>query len=235
MTLGPAIRGHLIPCPLRGAVPGPPGWQPDTASRDRAPDFVLLKCLLVPASPTGRPRRLQRYLQSGEFDQLRDFPIFESNFVQVTRLGEVANEVTMGVAASSPALELPDLLLLAGPDKENGHLQLFGLFPLKFVQLFVHDESRCQLEVKLNTSRTFYLRLRAPLETRDREFGQWVRLLYRLRFLSASAVPFTQEHQVLEDEDEEGDDDEVEAQREWKEPQGVEARLDPKTSELWGL
>ncbi|EAW71868.1 family with sequence similarity 71 member E1 [Homo sapiens] len=145
------------------------------------------------ASPTGRPRRLQRYLQSGEFDQFRDFPIFESNFVQVTRLGEVANEVTMGVAASSPALELPDLLLLAGPAKENGHLQLFGLFPLKFVQLFVHDKSRCQLEVKLNTSRTFYLQLRAPLKTRDREFGQWVRLLYRLRFLSASAVPFTQE------------------------------------------
>ncbi|XP_033080117.1 protein FAM71E1 isoform X2 [Trachypithecus francoisi] len=178
------------------------------------------------ASPTGRPRRLQRYLQSGEFDQLRDFPIFESNFVQVTRLGEVANEVTMGVAASSPALELPDLLLLAGPDKENARLQLFGLFPLKFVQLFVHDESQCQLEVKLNTSRTFYLQLRAPLETRNQEFGQWVRLLYRLRFLSASAVPFTREHQVLEDEDEEGDDDE---------PQGVEARLDPKTSELWGL
>ncbi|PNI16538.1 FAM71E1 isoform 3, partial [Pan troglodytes] len=81
------------------------------------------------ASPTGRPRRLQRYLQSGEFDQFRDFPIFESNFVQVTRLGEVANEVTMGVAASSPALELPDLLLLAGPAKENGHLQLFGCAP----------------------------------------------------------------------------------------------------------
>ncbi|PNI16536.1 FAM71E1 isoform 1, partial [Pan troglodytes] len=48
---------------------------------------------------------------------------------QVTRLGEVANEVTMGVAASSPALELPDLLLLAGPAKENGHLQLFGCAP----------------------------------------------------------------------------------------------------------
>ncbi|XP_012365537.1 protein FAM71E1 [Nomascus leucogenys] len=145
------------------------------------------------ASPKGRPRRLQRYLQSGEFDQFRDFPIFESNFVQVTRLGEVANEVTMGVAASSPALELPDLLLLAGPAKENGHLQLFGLFPLKFVQLFVHDKSRCQLKVKLNTSRTFYLQLRAPLKTQDREFGQWVRLLYRLHFLSASTVPFTQE------------------------------------------
>ncbi|KAJ8789764.1 hypothetical protein J1605_021722 [Eschrichtius robustus] len=80
----------------------------------------------VPACPTRQPGRLQRHLLSGEFDQLRDLPIFESNFVQVTRLGEVANKVTMGVAASSPALELPDLLLLAGPAKENGRLQLFG-------------------------------------------------------------------------------------------------------------
>ncbi|XP_076987182.1 Golgi-associated RAB2 interactor protein 5A isoform X3 [Tamandua tetradactyla] len=81
---------------------------------------------LAPARPRRRPGRLQRHLLSGEFDELRDFPIFESNFVQVTRLGEVANKVTMGVAASSPALELPDLLLLAGPSKENGDLQLFG-------------------------------------------------------------------------------------------------------------
>lgn len=34
---------------------------------------------------------------------------------QVTRSGEVANRVTVGVAASSPSLELPDLLLLARP------------------------------------------------------------------------------------------------------------------------
>ncbi|KAB0396578.1 hypothetical protein E2I00_005857, partial [Balaenoptera physalus] len=86
---------------------------------------------LVPACPTRQPGRLQRHLLSGEFDQLRDLPIFESNFVQVTRLGEVANKVTMGVAASSPALELPDLLLLAGPAKENGRLQLFGFKPWK--------------------------------------------------------------------------------------------------------
>ncbi|KAI4534852.1 hypothetical protein MG293_015712 [Ovis ammon polii] len=163
---------------------------------------------LVPACPTGRPGRLQRHLLSGEFDQLRDFPIFESNFVQVTRLGEVANKVTMGVAASSPALELPDLLLLAGPAKENGHLQLFGLFPLQFVQLFVHDESRWQLKVKFRTGRAFYLQLRAPPESRDREFGQWVRLLYRLRFHSAQgAVPFTQDYSALED-DEDDDEDE---------------------------
>uniref|UniRef100_A0A8C3WAN1 Golgi associated RAB2 interactor 5A n=1 Tax=Catagonus wagneri TaxID=51154 RepID=A0A8C3WAN1_9CETA len=187
-----------------------------------------------PACPKGRPGRLQRHLLSGEFDQLRDFPIFESNFVQVTRLGEVANKVTMGVAASSPALELPDLLLLAGPTKENGRLQLFGLFPLQFVQLFVHDESRRELKVKFRTGRAFYLQLRAPPETRDREFGQWVRLLYRLRFHSAQgAVPFTQEYSALEDDDDEDDEDEDMTEQE--ELQAMEARLDPQTSELWGL
>ncbi|VTJ73948.1 Hypothetical predicted protein [Marmota monax] len=128
--------------------------------------------------------------------------------MQVTRFGEVANKVTMGVAASSPALELPDLLLLAGPAKENGRLQLLGLFPLQFVQLFVHDECRRQLKVKFSTGRVFYLQLRAPPETRDREFGQWVRLLYRLHFHSAEgAVPFTQEYALEDDDDDDDDDD----------------------------
>ncbi|XP_072463124.1 Golgi-associated RAB2 interactor protein 5A isoform X2 [Notamacropus eugenii] len=76
-----------------------------------------------------RPGRLQRHLCSGEFDQLCDFPMFESNFVQVTRFGEVANKVTMGVAATSPALELPDILLLAGPSPGKGGLQLFEQAP----------------------------------------------------------------------------------------------------------
>uniref|UniRef100_A0A8D2DVT4 Golgi associated RAB2 interactor 5A n=1 Tax=Sciurus vulgaris TaxID=55149 RepID=A0A8D2DVT4_SCIVU len=195
---------------------------------------------LFPAYPKGRPGRLQRHLLSGEFDQLRDFPIFESNFVQVTRFGEVANKVTMGVAASSPALELPDLLLLAGPAKENGRLQLLGLFPLQFVQLFVHDECRRQLKVKFRTGRAFYLQLRAPPETRDREFGQWVRLLYRLRFHSAEgAVPFTQEYSALEDEGEDEDEDEDEDEEAVRlggeELQATEVRLDPQASELWGL
>ncbi|XP_039734504.1 Golgi-associated RAB2 interactor protein 5A isoform X2 [Pteropus medius] len=203
----------------------------------RPPNFDPLERALVPACPTGRPGRLQRHLLSGEFDQLRDFSIFESNFVQVTRLGEVANKVTMGVAASSPALELPDLLLLAGPAKENGHLQLFGLFPLQFIQLFVHNESRWQLKVKFRTGRAFYLQLRAPPETRDREFGQWVRLLYRLRFHSAEgAVPFTQEYSALEDwEEGDEDEDEDEDPAEGRELQATEARLDPLASELWGL
>lgn len=74
---------------------------------------------------------------------------------------------------------------------------------MQFVQLFVHDESRWQLKVKFRTGRAFYLELRAQRETLDREFGQWVRLLYRLRFHSAQgAVPFTQEYSAQEDEDE---------------------------------
>ncbi|XP_045056169.2 Golgi-associated RAB2 interactor protein 5A isoform X1 [Desmodus rotundus] len=163
---------------------------------------------LVPASPTGRPGRLQRYLLCGEFDQLRDFSIFESNFVQVTRLGEVANKVTMGVAASSPALELPDLLLLAGPAKENGRLQLSGLFPLQFVQLFVHNERHCQLKVKFQTGRAFYLQLRGPPKTRNRKFCQWVRLLYLLHFHSArGAVPFPQKYSAGNTTDKEEDED----------------------------
>ncbi|XP_055267482.1 Golgi-associated RAB2 interactor protein 5A isoform X1 [Moschus berezovskii] len=209
------------------------GYEPKPAfgGAGEAGPGVMAERPLVPACPTGRPGRLQRHLLSGEFDQLRDFPIFESNFVQVTRLGEVANKVTMGVAASSPALELPDLLLLAGPAKENGHLQLFGLFPLQYVQLFVHDESRWQLKVKFRTGRAFYLQLRAPPESLDREFGQWVRLLYRLRFHSAEgAVPFTQDYSALED-DEDDEDGDLPA----GELQAMEARLDPQMSELWGL
>ncbi|KAM9033533.1 Golgi-associated RAB2 interactor protein 5A [Sarcophilus harrisii] len=142
-------------------------------------------------STSPRPGRLQRYLSNGEFDQLCDFPIFESNFVQVTRFGEVANKVTMGVAATSPALELPDILLLAGPAPDKGGLQLFELIPLQFVELFIHDEKRQQLKVKLRSGRTFYLQLRAPA-SEDQEFGRWVRLLYRLRFHSGTRVPFTQ-------------------------------------------
>ncbi|XP_013364476.1 PREDICTED: protein FAM71E1 isoform X2 [Chinchilla lanigera] len=160
------------------------------------------------------PGWLQRHLLSGEFDQLRNFTVFESNFVQVTRFGEVANKVTMGVAASSPALELPDLLLLAGPTKENGCLQLLGLFPLQFVQLYIHDESRQQLKVKFCTGRAFYLQLQGPAETRDLEFGKWVRLLYHLHFQAGQgAVPFTQE---WGDEDEETGGDQEDREWDWR-------------------
>lgn len=99
---------------------------------------------------------------------------------------------------------------------------------MQFVQLFVHDESRWQLKVKFRTGRAFYLELRAQHETLDREFGQWVRLLYRLRFRSAlGAVPFTQKYSAQEDEDEDLTEEEEEELR------TMEARLNPQASELW--
>ncbi|XP_035868503.1 protein FAM71E1 isoform X2 [Phyllostomus discolor] len=92
-----------------------------------------------------------------------------------------------------------------------------SLFPLQFVQLFVHDERHCQLKVKFQTGRTFYLQLRGPPKTRNRKFGQWVRLLYRLRFHSArGAEPFRPKYWAAntwdqeEDQDDEDDEDDDE-------------------------
>ncbi|KAL8176225.1 UNVERIFIED_CONTAM: hypothetical protein K2H54_026126 [Gekko kuhli] len=146
---------------------------------------------------------LYKCLASGEYGELKNCPLFESNFVQVTRSGEVANRVTVGVAASSYSLELPDLLLLARPVEypneectcehpeiilvPREELQLFALLPLKFVRLYVHDESRYQLKVSLANGRKFYLQLLAHPQKLDYLFGQWIRLLYRLRFYRTDA------------------------------------------------
>nr|XP_045056171.2 Golgi-associated RAB2 interactor protein 5A isoform X2 [Desmodus rotundus] len=83
-----------------------------------------------------------------------------------------------------------------------------SLFPLQFVQLFVHNERHCQLKVKFQTGRAFYLQLRGPPKTRNRKFCQWVRLLYLLHFHSArGAVPFPQKYSAGNTTDKEEDED----------------------------
>lgn len=105
------------------------------------------------------------------------------------------------------------------------------LFPLQFVQLFVHDESRQQLKVKFRTGRAFYLQLRAPAETRDREFGRWVRLLYRLRYHSpACAVPFTHEDTAPEEDEEDEEEEEEEGEDGQRPP---EVRVGPRARGCW--
>uniref|UniRef100_A0A8C8S154 Family with sequence similarity 71 member E1 n=1 Tax=Pelusios castaneus TaxID=367368 RepID=A0A8C8S154_9SAUR len=141
--------------------------------------------------------QLQRCLAGGEYGQLQDCPLFESDFLQVTKSGDVASRVTLGIAATSPCLELPDLMLLARPvplslgspchypqrlPTPGEELELFGLLPLQFVRLSIHDERQHRLKVRLASGRTFYLQLLAPPAQLERVFGQWVRLLYRLRF-----------------------------------------------------
>lgn len=74
--MGPAMRR---PLPRVRPVSG----ESYLASWGGCQPFAPADRPVVPAYAPCRPGRLQRHLLSGEFDQLRDFPIFESNFVQV--------------------------------------------------------------------------------------------------------------------------------------------------------
>lgn len=74
--MGPAMRRPLPRMRPRSEFMYLASW--DGCSR-----FAPADRPLAPAYAPCRPGRLQRHLLSGEFDQLRDFPIFESNFVQV--------------------------------------------------------------------------------------------------------------------------------------------------------
>uniref|UniRef100_A0A8C6Y8W7 Golgi associated RAB2 interactor 5A n=1 Tax=Naja naja TaxID=35670 RepID=A0A8C6Y8W7_NAJNA len=134
---------------------------------------------------------LRRCLDSGEYGALKDCHLYESNFLQVTKAGDIATRVTMGIAASSAHLEMPDLMLLARPVP----CLTERLLPLKFVRLYIHDESRFQLKVRLANGRTFYLQLLTHPLRQNEVFGHWVRLLYRLRFYRSNA-PLTYEKET---------------------------------------
>nr|XP_006013469.2 PREDICTED: protein FAM71C-like isoform X1 [Latimeria chalumnae] len=66
-----------------------------------------------------RGGHLQKYLYNGEYDHFRHIPIFESDFIQVSKKGGILDIhkkvtlVTIGVMATSPALMLPNIMLLA--------------------------------------------------------------------------------------------------------------------------
>uniref|UniRef100_A0A670ZMI6 Golgi associated RAB2 interactor 5A n=1 Tax=Pseudonaja textilis TaxID=8673 RepID=A0A670ZMI6_PSETE len=138
---------------------------------------------------------LRRCLDSGEYGALKDCFLYESNFLQVTKAGDVATRVTMGIAASSIHLEMPDLMLLARPERDDSKNPRWQLLPLKFVRLYIHDESRFQFKVRLANGRTFYLQLLAHPLRQDEVFGHWIRLLYRLRFYRSNA-PLTYEKET---------------------------------------
>uniref|UniRef100_A0A8B9MN98 Golgi associated RAB2 interactor protein-like Rab2B-binding domain-containing protein n=1 Tax=Accipiter nisus TaxID=211598 RepID=A0A8B9MN98_9AVES len=96
-----------------------------------------------------------------------------------------ASRVTVGIAATSPLLPLPDLMLLARPvpasPPDTEELQLFGLLPLSCVRLSLHSRRRHQLRARLVTGRTFYLQLLASPRRLRRLFARWIRLLFLLR------------------------------------------------------
>nr|XP_058915163.1 Golgi-associated RAB2 interactor protein 4-like [Kogia breviceps] len=148
---------------------------------------------------------LQQQLYNGEYDIFKYAPIFESDFIQITKRGHVIDMhncvcmVTVGIASTSPVLPLPDIMLLARratgceqhaehsqPTKGKSHkvaktLELTRLLPLKFVRIYMHDREKRQLRVKFATGRSFYLQLCAPLDVQEDLFAYWEELIYLLR------------------------------------------------------
>uniref|UniRef100_A0A8C4VUI6 Golgi associated RAB2 interactor protein-like Rab2B-binding domain-containing protein n=1 Tax=Gopherus evgoodei TaxID=1825980 RepID=A0A8C4VUI6_9SAUR len=143
---------------------------------------------------------LQKLLARGEYKPLCPAPLFESNFLQVTKQGELvdlhnrASLVTLGIAATSPALLLPDVMIIARPmERPQGGLlgpkgahirpglELTRLIPLELVSIFLHDLGEQRLKLRLATGRVYYLQLCAPRGEERPLFARWLRLIYLLR------------------------------------------------------
>uniref|UniRef100_A0A8C9Q8L7 Family with sequence similarity 71 member C n=1 Tax=Spermophilus dauricus TaxID=99837 RepID=A0A8C9Q8L7_SPEDA len=130
--------------------------------------------------------KLQQQLYKGEYAIFRYAPMFESDFIQISKRGELidvhnhARMVTMGVVRTSPCLTLPDVMLLARAKKPTQTLELTRLLPLKFVKITIHNSHKQQLHLRLATGRAFYLQLCPPSDTRDL-FAHWEYLVYILR------------------------------------------------------
>ncbi|XP_077628273.1 Golgi-associated RAB2 interactor protein 6 [Crocuta crocuta] len=162
--------------------------------------------------------KLQQQLYKGEYSIFRYAPMFESDFIQVSRKGEVIDVhnrtqmVTVGLVCTSPHLTLPDVMVLARPAAvcddynrcgpaihEKGYkptqiLELTRLLPLKFVTLSIHNGKKQQLRLKLATGRSFYLQLCSPSDTGDL-FIHWENLVYILRpplgsYSDSQTIPF---------------------------------------------
>ncbi|KAJ8777109.1 hypothetical protein J1605_014492 [Eschrichtius robustus] len=171
---------------------------------------------------------LQRQLyKGGEYDIFRYAPMFESDFIQISKKGEVIDVhnrvrmVTVGIASTSPLLPLPDVMLLARPTKvceehvryariTKGRgrkpaktLELTRLLPLKFVKISIHDREKQHLRLKLATGRTFYLQLCPSSDAREDLFFYWEKLVYLLRppVESCSSTPTVQTGDAVTIED----------------------------------
>ncbi|XP_074170196.1 Golgi-associated RAB2 interactor protein 6 [Rhinolophus sinicus] len=149
--------------------------------------------------------KLQRQLCKGEFAMFKHMPVFESDFIQVSKRGYVVDVhnsvqmVTVGITFSSPGLPIPDVMLLARPagghavsarldrgTNGKGHksaksLELTRLLPLKFITLSIFSHEKRHLQVKLATDRSFYLQLCPPADAREDVFAQWEDLIFLLR------------------------------------------------------
>ncbi|XP_042332834.1 protein FAM71B-like [Sceloporus undulatus] len=151
---------------------------------------------------------LQRQLRLGEYGLFKSSPMFESDFVQISKQGgpiEIHNQeqiVTVGITSTSPVLLIPNVLLLARrvlpPEDQKVtnrsrsyppvRYELTRLFPLRFVKITIHNAERQQLRFKLANGRTFYLQLCPDSDRREDLFDAWVRIVQLLRPPSESSL-----------------------------------------------
>lgn len=165
---------------------------------------------------------LQRQLyEGGEYDIFKYAPMFESDFIQVSKEGELIDldnrvrTVTVGVASTSPLFPLPDVMLLARPRKvcagiTKGRgckpvktLELTRLLPLNFVKISIHNREKQQLCLSLATGRTFYLQLCPSSDAQEDLFSYWEKLVSILRppVDSYSSTPMLQTGDAATTED----------------------------------
>ncbi|XP_072890230.1 uncharacterized protein [Hemitrygon akajei] len=147
-------------------------------------------------SKTPVPGALQQHLFYGEYSPFKYAPIFESDFIQVTKRGEVLSihkditVVTVGVTSTSPSFFLPNVMLLARPvdslremvcncriSTDKCPMELTRLFPLCFVNISIHDVYNRQLRLKLANGRAFYLQLYVHPECENVVFERWMKLV----------------------------------------------------------
>lgn len=179
-----------------------PGMKRTMSSECPLPDYIAHSYRSMFNTPMGN---LQQQLYKGEYDIFKYAPMFESDFTQISKIGEVIDVhhrvqmVTICIASTSPVFPLPDVMLLARPDKvceEHARqalfikgegrklsktLELTRLFPLKFVKISIHNREKQQLRLKLATGRTFYLQLCPSSDARKDLFCYWEKLVYLLR------------------------------------------------------
>ena len=195
------------------------GWQGSARNRHWLP--MVWGCM----------GKLQRQLRKGEFAMFKCIPIFESDFIQISKRGELTDVhnhvqmVTVGIAYTSSDVIIPDSMLLAQPAvsctvsakpsrhtpgkglKSENSLELTRLLPLKFVMLSIHSHEKQQLCLKLATGRSFYLQLCPPSNARVDLFAHWEDLVFFLRppveaYSSTHAVPACEMVDVPESETE---------------------------------
>ncbi|XP_072097944.1 Golgi-associated RAB2 interactor protein 1A-like [Mobula birostris] len=114
---------------------------------------------------------LHKLLRSVEYNLFPQSAVFESDFIQVSRRGNLVDIyniptlLTLGVTASVPLLPLPNILIIASRDNESkrtegeGFMKITRLLPMKLVRLSIHKNvSRC-LKLTLANQSTYYLQL----------------------------------------------------------------------------